>query len=229
MGFAQGFLGQGHKALLLLVVLFNAAGEDVVVPAVHSEAVFSDGAGYWRLSAEVLELRDHVAADERGQLGAVAVGGVEGLPVLEGGFNVIEPASRLGEIDELCAVEGGLHGAAVGVSADDGVAHVEDFNGVLDGGGNAVDVVAGDGDDVADAAGDEEIAGIGAEDEVGHDAGVGAGDEEPCGSLAFSKEMEVTFPGGEDIGEKPFVSFDELLHGVSGAPFDECWGGATAR
>jgi hypothetical protein len=99
----------------------------------------------------------------------------------------------LGSFRGPLAVEGGFEGAAVGVAADDGVFYVQDFDGVLDGGGarRRRRLPAGDGDDVAGVAGDEEVAGAGLEDEVGDDAGVRAGDEEPLGGLHLGEQVEL--------------------------------------
>jgi hypothetical protein len=43
------------------------------------------------------ELGDDVAADDGGEFGVFAVGGVEGLAVGEGAFDVLEPAAGFGE------------------------------------------------------------------------------------------------------------------------------------
>ena len=54
---------QGLEFALLFVVLLDAAGEDVVVPAVDFNFVMSQGAGDGGLSAEIVELGDDVAAE----------------------------------------------------------------------------------------------------------------------------------------------------------------------
>jgi len=50
----------------VFVVLLDAAGEDVVVPAVDFDLVVGEGSGYAGLGAEVDELGDYVAADDGG-------------------------------------------------------------------------------------------------------------------------------------------------------------------
>ena len=197
----------------LLVVGLDAAGEDVVVPAVDGEAAVEDGGGDGRLGFEVGELGDDVAADEGGEFGVFAFFGAGGLLVGKGAFDVIEPAAGARQIFEAFLVEGGFEGAAVGVAAEDDVADVEHFDGVLDGGGDAVVAFAGGGDNVAGVAGDEEVAGIGTEDEVGDDAGVGAGDEEPAGALAVGEQLVLLPADGEDLVEEVLMALKKLFHG----------------
>ena len=92
---------------------------------------------------------------------------------------------------------------------------VEDSDGVLDGGGDAAGHGSVGRDDVADGAAEEHVAGLGLEDEVRDDAGVGAGDEEDVGFLEFSEEMEVVFESWEDFAAEFGVAGEEALHGVS--------------
>ena len=195
----------------MLVVLLDAAGEDVVVPAVDFEFAVCGGFGYAGLGAQVDELSDDVAANDGGQFGVFAVGGVERLAVREGALDVLEPAAGFGQVFEALAIDGRFERAAVGVAADDGVLYVQDLDGVLDGGGGPIDVVAGDGYDVAGVAADEEVAGAGLEDEVGDDAGVRAGDEEPLGSLNFGEQVELGLFLRKDVAVKALVAFNEGL------------------
>jgi len=199
--------------------LLDAAGEDVVVPSVDFDFVVSQRFCDAGLGAQVDELGDDVAADDGGEFGVFAVGGVEGLAVGEGAFDVFEPAAGFGEIFQALAVDGGFERTAVGVAADDGVFDVEDFDGVLDGGGAAVNVGSGDGDDVAGVAGNEEVAGTGLKDEVGDDAGVGAGDEEPLGGLRLGEQVVLRSFLRKDVAMKALVAFDEgfdvLLVGIA--------------
>ena len=61
------FSGDQRDELLCgFIVLLDAAGEDVVVPAVDFECVVSEGFGDAGLGAEVDELGDDVAADDGG-------------------------------------------------------------------------------------------------------------------------------------------------------------------
>jgi len=74
---------QRQKFALLLVVHFDAAGEDVVVPAVDVEVAVGCGVGDGGLGAQVCELGDDVAADQR-------------VTVEEGKGIVTQPAGRPG-------------------------------------------------------------------------------------------------------------------------------------
>ncbi len=215
---------------MLLVVLLDLAGEDVVVPAVNLNLVGGEGSGYGGLGFEVEVLGDDVSADDGGEFCVVAVGGVEGLLVAEGALDVLEPAAGFGEFGWVGAGEGGFECSAVGVAADDGVFYVEDFDGVLDGGSAAIDVGPRNGDDVACVAGDEEVSRAGLEDEIGDDAGVRTGDEEPFGGLHLGEQVILRLLLGKDVAMKAPVTFDEgfdvvnwlVCHGVY--PFGECLG-----
>ena len=200
----------------MLVVLLDAAAEDVVVPAVDFDLVVDQGFGDAGLGAEIDELGDDVAADDGGEFGVFALFGAEGLAVSEGSFDVVQPATRLGEVLEALAVEGGLEGAAVGVAAEDDVLYLQGFYGVFDGGGDAVDFVAAYGDYIANAAGEEEVAGAGLEDEVGDDAGVRTGDEQPLGGLHLGEQVELGFLVREDVAVEAAVAFHEGFDMVNG-------------
>ena len=82
-----------------------------------------------------------------------------------------EPALRFGKAFKVIAIEGRFHGSAVRVAAENGVASrggLEQHTrwwAVTPSTSSEVD-----GDDVAGIAGDEEIAGTGAENQVGDDA-----------------------------------------------------------
>ena len=207
---------EGQEFALLLVVLLDAAAEDVVVPAVDFDLVVDQGFGDAGLGAEIDELGDDVAADDGGEFGVFALFGAEGLAVSEGSFDVVQPATRLGEVLEALAVEGGLEGAAVGVAAEDDVLYLQGFYGVFDGGGDAVDFVAAYGDYIANAAGEEEVAGAGLEDEVGDDAGVRTGDEQPLGGLHLGEQVELGFLVREDVAVEAAVAFHEGFDMVNG-------------
>ena len=194
---------------MLLVVLLDAAGEDVVVPAVDIEFVVSEGFGDAGLGAQVDELGYDVAADDGGQFGVFAVGRVGGLAVRECALDVLEPAAGFGQVFKAFAVDGGFERSAVGVAAYDGVLYMQDVDGVLDGGGGAIDIVAGDGNDVAGVAADEEVAGAGLENEVGDDAGIRTGDEEILRRLRLGEEMVLRLLVREYVAMKALVAFDE--------------------
>jgi len=57
---------EGEELALLLIVLLDAAGEDVVVPSVDAEGAVGEGFRNAGLGAEVDELGDDVAADDGG-------------------------------------------------------------------------------------------------------------------------------------------------------------------
>ena len=162
-----------EKTCGFFVIALDASGEDVVVPGVKLDAGFRECMDDGGLGFEVVELGDDVATDEGCELGLRAVCWVEGLAIFEGVFDVGEPEFGLGEGFEGYVVNGGFKRAAIGVAAEDDVADFENFNGVLDGCGDAVVGVVGfGGDDVTGVAGDEEIAGFGLQDEIGDDAGI---------------------------------------------------------
>ena len=141
--------------MLLRIVLLDLAGEDVVVPAVDLKLAEDEGLSDAGLGAEVDQLGYDVAADDGGEFGVFSFFGAERLAVAEGSFDVVQPAAGFGEFFKAFAVESGFERATVGVSAEDDVLYLEDFYGVFDGGGDAIDVIAADGNDVADATGEE--------------------------------------------------------------------------
>ena len=61
-----GSCEEGEELALLLVVLLDAAAEDVVVPAVDFDLAGGEGSGYGGLDFEVEVLGDDVAADDGG-------------------------------------------------------------------------------------------------------------------------------------------------------------------
>jgi len=218
-----GHLLKEHEAAFLLVPRVDGSGEDVVVPAVHLELIMGDGSGYFRVGFQILELGDDVGADERGvERRDVRVGDAR-RKVIPGGLDVAEPFGGQREAGQVAADAGvvrvgrkdSFDGAAVGVAANDNVTDVEDFDGVLDGGGDAAGHGAVGRDDVANDAAEEHVAGLGLEDEVGHDAGVGAGDEQNVRVLAVGEEMEAVFMGGEGLGAEFSIAGEETLHFVS--------------
>ena len=155
---------EGEEAALGFIVILDAAGEDVVIPAVDLEGALLHGMGDCGLDFEAFELGDDVAADEGGQFRTFSVGGVEGLAMVEGRLDMLEPAAGLGQACEGLAVYGSLERASIRVAAEDGMADLEDFDSIFNGCRHTVHVRAGDGDDVAGVAGDEEVAGLCAEE-----------------------------------------------------------------
>ena len=90
--------------------------------------------------------------------------------------------------------------------------HLQHLHCVLYGCRYAIHIAHGRRHNVADAAADEQIARSRAEDQIGHDSRIGAGDEKPLRRLAFRQEMKLTAARGEYVGEKPLVAFNEPLH-----------------
>ncbi len=167
--------------------------------------------------AEVDELGDDVSPDDGGEFGVFAFFWTERLPVGEGAFDMMQPAAGFGQLFQALAVERSLERAAVGVAAEDDVLYLQYFDCVLDGCGDAVDIIAAYGDDVADAARKKEITGTGLEDEVRQNARVGASDEEPLRVLHLGQQMKLLSLAGKAFAMKALMPFNQLLHrGVYG-------------
>ena len=78
---------------------------------------------------------------------------------------------------------------------------------------HAVDIVAGNGHDVAGVARNEEIAGAGAEDQIGDNARVGTGDEEDIPAPASRPANGIDLPPrGKTFREKLLVSLNQPIH-----------------
>ena len=122
----------GKNFLLAFAVSLNPAGENVVVPSVNRETSVGDSLGDSGLSAEVGQLGDNVAADDRGQFGLISLFRTERLAMAEGAFDVFEPAAGLGQVDEIGPIEGSLEGPAIRVTAKNSVLDLENLNRVLD-------------------------------------------------------------------------------------------------
>ena len=103
----------GKKAAHLLVVLLDAAGEDVVIPGVDGDGSVRQGLRNRGLGLQVEPLGDHVSANQRGQFGMLAFRGIDRLAMAERRFHVAQPAAGFGQVLEPLAVESGLHRAAV--------------------------------------------------------------------------------------------------------------------
>ena len=119
---------------------------------------------------------------------------------------------------ERIRIHEGANDAAVGVSAYDEMADAQHLNRVFDGGRDAARGLSGARNDIAGVAADEEVAGLRLQNEIGHDSRVSAGDEENIGRLAVGEQMELVTANGEGLGQKSFVSLDQLLHFLGVAP-----------
>ncbi len=98
------------------------------------------------------------------------------------------------------------------MAADDDVPHVQDLDGVLDGGRDAAGHGAVGRDNIADGAAQEHVAGLGLENQIGDDARVGAGDEEHVGLLALCEEAEAVAMLRKDVATEAGVALKETLH-----------------
>src|SRR3954451_15389745 len=94
-GSVSGALGleQGKKAAYLLVILLNAAGENVVIPGMHGDGVVRHGLRDRRLGLQVEPLRDHVSPNQRRQLGMLPFCRIDRLAMAERRFHVPQPAA----------------------------------------------------------------------------------------------------------------------------------------
>src|SRR5215469_2217330 len=153
---------QGKEPAIVLVILLDPAGENVVIPAMNRNRAVGKGSRHGGLGLQIEELGHDIAPNERSKFGVLAIGGIGRLAMAEGGLYVVQPAARLGQMLEPLAIEGGFHGAAVGVAAKDRVLNFENFDSVFDGGGGAVDIGGRNGHYVAGVPGNEQIAWAGA-------------------------------------------------------------------
>ena len=115
-------------------------------------------------------------------------------------------------------MEQGLHGAAVGVAADNDVLDLERGDGVLDDGGDAAEHFAVGGNHVADVARDEDFAGAGLGEGLGIDAGVGAGDDQGVRLLRGAACPLVGFGVGRvdlrvEVEDAGFQALEGFAHG----------------
>ena len=99
----------------------------------------------------------------------------------------------------------GADAAAAGVADDDDVLDIEALDGELDVGADAGHdgLVAVGRDEVGDVADDEEVAGVGAHEHGGIDAGVAAGDDEGAGVLGLAEAREEAGLVAEVLGLEP--------------------------
>ena len=168
------------------------------------EAAIGRAGGDGRMGQQMLHLEADVLLDEGLDLRGALDAGMERFDDAAGGFGVAEPAR-----DGRHALEGGvvgleqaLHGAAIGMAADDDVLHAEGDDGVFDDGRDAAHHLAVGGNDVTDVAADEHVARGRLGDHLGDDAAVGAGDEEGVGVLSGGEAGELFALFREDgVGE----------------------------
>lgn len=164
------------------------------------------------MSEEILDLDLDVELSEDGEGILAAQGRVELMEAADGLISIEEPAGDGGDIPGPIGIQEGTYGSAIGVAANDDFGDLKDGGGVFDAGGDADEVIAVDGDDVAGIPFDEEFAGGGGGDEAGDDAGIGAGEEEGLGGLAFGEAAEEGLFGGEDMIAKVADTVAELMH-----------------
>jgi hypothetical protein len=199
-------LGHGDELALFAVVGQDGTVGDVEDPAIEIHVLTGEGGGNAGVSAEVVELGEDVFLDhDFVALGVGEVGVAESDAA--GAFGMVEPGADDGHLGDGIGVHGGVHGAAVGVAAEDDVFDAEDHDGVFDGGGDAAHGFAVGGDDVAGVADGEEVTGFRVGDHVGDDARIGAGDEEGAGELAGDEFVEEVFTLGVDFAFKAEHAF----------------------
>lgn len=192
-------LGHGDELALFAVVGQDGTVGDIEDPAVEFHFLAGESSGDAGVGTEVVELGEDVFLDHDDvALVAGEIGVAEGDAA--GAFGMVEPGADDGHLGDGIGVHGGMHGAAVGVAADDDVFNAEDHDGVFDGGGNAAHGLAIGGHDVAGVADGEEVTGFRVGDHVGDDAGVRAGDEEGAGELAGDEFIEKVLALGVNFG-----------------------------
>ena len=149
------------------------------------------------------------------------VGGFVGILMLEffeDGMGEAEPARDVGLLRDDFRVQEAVNAAAVRVSHDDDVAHVEVLHGVFDGGDDRImfACLLDIGNDRGNASGDEEVARTAPHQNGGVDARVAAGYDERLRILAVDEAAE-EFALAEEVVFLEVVEalnqFVKILHG----------------
>lgn len=147
------------------------------------------------------------------------VGGFVGILMLEfieDGMGEAEPARDVGFLRDDFRVQETVNAAAVRVSHDDDVAHVEVLHGVFDGGDDRImfACLLDIGNDRGNASGDEEVARTAPHQNGGVDARVATGHDERLGTQAGAETLrvgsETVYPPFEflDSNSGKYVGFD---------------------
>jgi len=208
-------LAKGEELLGFVVEGKNFAGFDLIDPGVELELVFGQGDGDGGMGLQGFDLHEDVFLDRGSEEGFAGELAVFGLHDAAGGFGVLLPVGDGWHFGDGGRVEHPFHGPAVRMAANDDVANLQGHDGEFDRGNLAAAGGAVSRDQVAGVAEDEEIAGAGVGNEVGIDAGVGAGDEERLRLLATGELLEKLGSRPKDVALEAVDTGDELLdHGI---------------
>lgn len=189
----------GYEAVKSGVVDVEVEGEKVVDPGVEGNFLVVEGGLYDGVGGEVFQLLDDAFFDGVAPPG----GGVVVLDASDDGDEGGDPFFEGCGAVKVSAFDGAFYAAAAVVAADDDVLDVEVGDGVFKGGAyGGVGVLEG-GDEIGDVANDKNLAGGGAGEELGDDAGVGAADVDGVGALAFRGKLleEISLFGKEFAAE----------------------------
>ena len=181
--------GERNEVAGGLVERIEGAVLDVVDPAVQGQPVLRHGQGHRGMGAQVVQLRHHVGAHHA----------VDARLLRRMVDRFVDHARRVGMVQPaahgrhvLQAGAGGdrLHGAAVGVAANDDVAHVQGRHGKFHRGADAARLRPVRRHDVARVADDEELARLALRHQFRHHAAVRAGNEQGLGRLSRRQGLE---------------------------------------
>ena len=213
------------KAARHPVQCFDRAGLDVVDPAVQRETAPFERQRDGRVCLEVGNLGNHVFADHG--IDAVPLVGmfpcfIDGL----GRIRITQPARHGGHAVQAFAGGYGRHRAAVRVAADHDIGHTKRRHRVFHGGGDATRLGSVAGHDVAGVANHEQIARFSLGEQFGHDATVGAGDEQRPWRLAGGELLEQFPAARQDLALKFQETVDDILHAplpANSAPLNDAY------
>jgi len=115
------------------MIAFDLPAEDIVVPAMHLEALFGEGLLDVGVGTQVIQLDEDVGVGKSLVAGQLAGISFDFVDVLPSRLDVLKPFA-----DAIEALEGfgrhkGADDAAIGVAAHDEVAHAEDLDSVFNG------------------------------------------------------------------------------------------------
>jgi hypothetical protein len=186
---------------------------DVDEPAVERNLAARDPGGDRRVRAEMRKLDDDIL--QTGGANALLVGErtIAGAHHAFGGMAVAQPGGDIGHAFEQFGIHQRLHRAAVGMTADDDVAHAEREHGIFDGRRHAAILRRERRDDIAGIAAHEQVAGLGLHDQLGDDAAVGTGDDQGLGALPVDRELGIEVVAGKYALFEIENASDQIVHG----------------
>src|SRR5690606_21189450 len=212
----QRTVANAAKLALLGIVSADLAGLDVVHPAMDEQITSGQTGSDRRVRRQVTQLRDDVFLGEHAKRIAVVMPAIF-LHHDLGYLRMLQPGPHGGHATQLFRIEHCLHGAAVGMTADDDVLDAQGNHRVLDGSGYTAEHLPVGGYDVADVAGHEQITGGTLGNEFGHHPGVCAGDEHRLGGLLERQFVKQLLLVRVDHFMKMHVTIDDLCDRVIGA------------